>query len=228
MSSLFFRRLGEDPADAEVPSHRLLVRAGYARRTAAGMHTWLPLGLRVLDRVCAVVRAEMVGIGGQEVRFPALVPSEPYEQTGRVAAYGDQMFRLRDRRGAELLLGPPHEELFALLARAELSSYRELPLVLFQIQTRYRDEARPRSGLLRGREFLMKDSYSFDLDGAGLAAAYAAHRAAYQRIFDRLGLRTRVVRAFSGAMGGTDSEEFLAPTAVGEDTFVACRQCEYA
>src|SRR5262249_13683044 len=207
MSSLFFRTLREDPADAEVPSHRLLVRAGYVRRTAAGMHTWLPLGLRVLDRVCAVVRAEMVGIGGEEGGVPGVVPSELYEQAGQVVAYGDQMFRLRDRRGAELLLGPPHEELFALLARAELSSYRELPLVLFQIQTRYRDEARPRSGLLRGREFLMKDSYSFDLDGAGLTAAYAAHLLAYQRIFDRIGLRTRVVRAFSRARGGSGREE---------------------
>jgi prolyl-tRNA synthetase len=228
MSRLLCRTLREDPADAEVPSHRLLVRGGYIRRTAAGVYTWLPLGLRVLDRVCAVVREEMTAIGAQEVRFPALVPREPYELTGRVQAYGDLLFALRDRRGGEFLLGPTHEEMFALLVRGEVSSYRDLPLVLFQIQTKYRDEARPRSGLLRGREFLMKDSYSFDLDEAGLAAAYAAHRVAYRRIFDRLGLRTRAVRAFSGAMGGSDSEEFLAPTPVGEDTFVACGRCEYA
>src|SRR6266545_525714 len=208
MSTLFGRTLREDPADAEVPSHRLLVRAGYIRRTAAGVHTWLPLGLRVLEKVSAVVREEMAAIGAQEVRFPALVPREPYELTGRAEAYGDLLFSLQVRR--------------------EISSYRDLPLILFQIQTKYRDEARPRSGLLRGREFVMKDSYSFDLDDAGLAAAYAAHRAAYRRIFDRLGLRTRAVRAFSGAMGGSDSEEFLAPTPVGEDTFVACGQCEYA
>ena len=228
MSRLLCRTLREDPADAEVPSHRLLVRGGYIRRTAAGIYTWLPLGLRVLDRICAVVREEMTAIGAQEVRFPALVPREPYELTGRAQAYGDLLFALQDRRGADFLLGPTHEEMFALLVRGEVSSYRDLPLVLYQIQTKYRDEARPRSGLLRGREFLMKDSYSFDLDEAGLAAAYAAHRVAYQRIFDRLGLRTRTVRAFSGAMGGSDSEEFLAPTPVGEDTFVACAGCEYA
>src|SRR6266511_3757063 len=203
MSTLFGRTLREDPADAEVPSHRLLVRAGYIRRTAAGVHTWLPLGLRVLEKVSAVVREEMAAIGAQEVRFPALVPREPYELTGRAEAYGDLLFSLKDRRGSDFLLGPTHEELFALLVRGEISSYRDLPLILFQIQTKY-------------------------LDDAGLAAAYAAHRAAYRRIFDRLGLRTRAVRAFSGAMGGSDSEEFLAPTPVGEDTFVACGQCEYA
>jgi prolyl-tRNA synthetase len=228
MSMSFSRTLREDPAEAEVPSHRLLLRAGYVRRTAAGIYTWLPLGLRVLDKVSAVVREEMVGIGAQEVRFPALLPREPYEATGRAEAYGDLLFRLDDRRGAHYLLGPTHEELFTLLVRGEVASYRDLPLVLFQIQTKYRDEARPRSGLLRGREFVMKDSYSFDADEAGLATAYAAHRAAYRRIFERLGIRTRVVRAFSGAMGGSDSEEFLAPTPVGEDTFVACGQCEYA
>jgi prolyl-tRNA synthetase len=228
MSTLFLRTLREDPADAEVPSHRLLVRAGYVRRTAAGIATWLPLGLRVLDKVAAIVRAEMVGIGAQEVRFPALLPREPYELTGRAQAYGDLLFSLTDRRGAKYLLGPTHEELFTLLVRGEVSSYRDLPLILFQIQTKYRDEARPRSGLLRGREFIMKDSYSFDLDDQALARAYTAHRVAYQAIFDRLGLRAFPVRAFSGAMGGSDSEEFLAPTPVGEDTFVACGQCGYA
>jgi prolyl-tRNA synthetase len=228
MSTLFLRTLREDPADAEVPSHRLLVRGGYVRRTAAGLATWLPVGLRVLDKVAAVVRAEMAAIGAQEVRFPALLPREPYEQSGRAEAYGDLLFSLTDRRGAKYLLGPTHEEMFTLLVRGEVSSYRDLPLILFQIQTKYRDEARPRSGLLRGREFVMKDSYSFDLSEDGLAAAYAAHRLAYQRTFARLGLRVLPVRAFSGAMGGSDSEEFLAPAAVGEDTFVACGQCGYA
>ena len=228
MSALFLRTLREDPADAEVPSHRLLVRAGYLRRAAAGIATWLPLGIRVLDKVTAIVREELAAIGAQEVRFPALLPREPYEQTGRVEAYGDLLFQLADRRGVTFLLGPTHEEMFALLVRGEVSSYRDLPLILFQVQTKYRDEARPRSGLLRGREFVMKDSYSFDLDEAGLAESYARHRAAYERIFARMGLRAVPVRAFSGAMGGSDSEEFLAPAAVGEDTFVACGQCGYA
>jgi prolyl-tRNA synthetase len=228
MSSSFVRTLREDPAEAEVPSHRLLVRAGYVRRAAAGIYTWLPLGVRVLASVTRVVREEMERIGAQEVLFPALVPREPYELTGRTAAYGDLLFRLRDRRGADYLLGPTHEEMFTLLARAELASYRDLPVSLFQIQTKYRDEPRPRSGLLRGREFTMKDSYSFDLDDAGLHKSYQAHREAYQRIFARLGVEHRIVAAVSGAMGGSVSEEFLAPTPVGEDTFVLCGQCEYA
>src|SRR6266550_2141958 len=228
MSSSFVRTLREDPADAEVPSHRLLVRAGYIRRAAAGVYTWLPLGVRVLAGVTRVVREEMERIGAQEVLFPALLPREPYDATGRTDAYGDLLFRLRDRRGAGYLLGPTHEEMFTLLAAAELASYRDLPLVLFQVQTKYRDEARPRSGLLRGREFSMKDSYSFDLDDVGLRKAYQAHREAYQRVFRRLGIDYRIVAAFSGAMGGSVSEEFLAPTPVGEDTFVLCGQCEYA
>src|SRR6266545_1780684 len=197
MSTLFGRTLREDPADAEVPSHRLLVRAGYIRRTAAGVHTWLPLGLRVLEKVSAVVREEMAAIGAQEVRFPALVPREPYELTGRAEAYGDLLFSLKDRRGSDFLLGPTHEELFALLVRGEISSYRDLPLILFQIQTKYRDEARPRSGLLRGREFVMKDSYSFDLDDAGLAAAYAARRGHLCRMWT-----VRVRRQHRGGRGG--------------------------
>lgn len=228
MSSSFPRTIREDPADAETPGHRLLVRAGYLRRTAAGIYTWLPLGLRVLTNVARVVRAEMDRIGGQEVLFPALLPRGPYDATGRTGAYGDLLFRLRDRRGADYLLGPTHEEMFTLLAAAELASYRELPLVLYQLQTKYRDEPRPRSGVLRGREFLMKDSYSFDVDDAGLGKSYEAHREAYQRIFDRLGIDYRIVTAFSGAMGGSESEEFLARTPVGEDTFVSCGQCGYA
>jgi prolyl-tRNA synthetase len=228
VSSSFVRTLREDPADADVPSHRLLVRAGYVRRVAAGIHSWLPLGVRVLANVTRVVREEMERAGAVEVLFPALLPVEPYELTGRTGAYGDLLFRLRDRRGAGYLLGPTHEEMFSLLARAELASYRDLPVVLFQVQTKYRDEPRPRSGLLRGREFAMKDAYSFDLDDRGLQKSYDTQREAYQRILARLGVDYRIVTALSGAMGGSQSEEFLAPTPVGEDTFVLCGQCEYA
>jgi prolyl-tRNA synthetase len=228
MSSLFLRTLRDDPADAEVPSHRLLVRAGYVRRVASGIWTWLPLGKIVLDRVGAVVREEMNRAGGQEVLFPALLPREPYEVTGRWSEYGDLLFRLKDRRGGDYLLGPTHEELFTLLVKGEYSSYKDLPVLLYQIQTKYRDEARPRSGILRGREFVMKDAYSFDLDDAGLQKSYDVQREAYVRIFDRLGLDYRIVSAVSGAMGGSASEEFLAPTPVGEDTFVSCATCGYA
>jgi prolyl-tRNA synthetase len=228
LSNAFVRTLRDDPADAEVPSHRLLVRAGYIRRAAPGGYTWLPLGLRVLQRVSAVVREEMDAIGAQEVHFPALLPRDVYEATNRWTEYGDNLFRLVDRRGADYLLGPTHEEMFTLLVKDLYSSYKDLPVSLYQIQTKYRDEARPRAGLLRGREFLMKDSYSFDIDDDGLAASYAAHRDAYRRIFDRLGLPYVVVSAMSGAMGGSGSEEFLSPLPVGEDTFVACTSCGYA
>jgi prolyl-tRNA synthetase len=228
MSTLFLRTLRQDPADAEVPSHRLLVRAGYIRRVAAGVYTLLPLGKRVVDRVAAVVREEMDAIGGQEILLPALLPREPYDRTGRWDDYGPELFRLADRRGGDYLLGPTHEEMMTLLVKGEYSSYRDLPLVIYQIQTKYRDELRPRSGIIRGREFLMKDSYSFTVDEAGLERAYADHRAAYQRIFTRLGLDYRIVAAMSGAMGGSASEEFLAPTPVGEDTFVTCAVCGYA
>ncbi|MCL7459264.1 proline--tRNA ligase [Micromonospora sp. MSM11] len=228
MSTLLLRTLREDPADAEVPSHRLLLRAGYVRRAAPGGYTWLPLGKLVLDRVTEVVRQEMTAIGDQEVHFPALLPAEPYRTSGRWTEYGDDIFTLADRRGAEHLLAPTHEELAALLVKDLFSSYRDFPVTLFQIQTKFRDEARPRAGLLRGREFLMKDAYSFDLDEAGLAAAYERHRGAYRRIFDRLGLEHTIVRATSGAMGGSASEEFLAATPVGEDTFVGCTACDYA
>ncbi|MGH3391252.1 MAG: proline--tRNA ligase, partial [Actinomadura sp.] len=228
MSQLFLRTLREDPADAEVPSHKLLVRAGYIRRVAAGVYSWLPLGKMVLENVTRVVRTEMNDMGGQEVLLPALLPREPYEATGRWEEYGPQLFRLTDRRAGDYLLGPTHEEIFTLMVKGECSSYKDLPVILYQIQTKYRDEARPRSGILRGREFLMKDSYSFDLDDDGLRKSYGLHRDAYMRIFDRLGLRYRIVSAVSGAMGGSRSEEFLAPTPVGEDTFVACRQCDYA
>ena len=228
MSTSFVRTLREDPADAEVPSHRLLLRAGCIRRVSAGGYAWLPLGLKVLRNVERVVREEMDRIGAQEVHFPALLPREPYEVSGRWSDYGPDLFRLVDRRGADHLLAPTHEELFALLARAELTSYRDLPLSLYQVQTKFRDEPRPRSGLLRTREFLMKDSYSFDLSDEGLARSYAVHREAYQRIFARLGIEHRIVSAISGAMGGSVSEEFLAPTPVGEDTYAECGQCGYA
>jgi len=220
LSQLFVRTLREDPADAEVPSHRWLVRAGYIRRTAPGIYTWLPLGLKVLANVEQVVREEMDAIGAQEVRFPALLPREPYEATNRWTEYGANLFRLKDRKDADYLLGPTHEEMFTLLVKDLYSSYKDLPLSLYQIQTKYRDEARPRAGLLRGREFVMKDSYSFDVDDAGLAASYAAHRGAYIKIFDRLGLDYVIVKATSGAMGGSASEEFLAVSPTGEDTFV--------
>ena len=227
-SSLFLRTLREDPADAEVPSHRLLVRAGYVRRVAPGGYSWLPLGLRVLRRIEAVVREEMNAIGAQEIQFPALLPREPYEATGRWTEYGDGLFRLKDRKGADYLLGPTHEELFALTVKGEYSSYRDYPVTLYQIQTKYRDEARPRAGILRGREFVMKDSYSFDLDDDGLARSYQAHRDAYTKLFDRLSLEYVVVKATSGAMGGSASEEFLAVAETGEDTYVRSTESGYA
>jgi len=228
MSSLFLRTLRDDPADAEVPSHKLLVRAGYVRRVAPGIYSWLPLGKIVLDNITRVVREEMNRMGGQEVLFPALLPREYYESTGRWTEYGDLLFRLRDRKGADYLLGPTHEELFTDMVKGEYASYKDYPVTLYQIQTKYRDEARPRAGILRGREFLMKDSYSFDLDDDGLKRSYEAHRETYIRIFDRLGIRYKIVFATSGAMGGSASEEFLAPTPTGEDTFVACHSCGYA
>ncbi|MHA7239189.1 proline--tRNA ligase [Arthrobacter sp. TMS1-12-1] len=220
LSTLFLRTLRDDPADAEVASHRLLVRAGYIRRAAPGIYSWLPLGLKVLARVEGIVREEMEAIGAQEVHFPALLPKEPYEATNRWSEYGDGIFRLQDRKGADYLLAPTHEEMFTLLVKDLYSSYKDLPLSLFQIQTKYRDEARPRAGLLRGREFIMKDSYSFDIDDDGLEASYQLHRGAYLRIFERLGLEVIPVTATAGAMGGSRSEEFLHPTPIGEDTFV--------
>ncbi len=220
MSQLFVRTLREDPADAEVPSHRWLVRAGYIRRAAPGIYSWLPLGLKVLAKVEQIVREEMVAIGAQEVRFPALLPREPYETTHRWTEYGPNLFRLKDRKGGDYLLGPTHEEMFTLMVKDLYSSYKDLPLTLFQIQTKYRDEARPRAGLLRGREFIMKDSYTFDMDAEGLQASYETHRGAYINVMDRLGLDYVIVKAMSGAMGGSASEEFLAIAPNGEDTFV--------
>ncbi|MEV4243123.1 proline--tRNA ligase [Streptosporangium canum] len=228
MSSLFLRTLRDDPADAEVPSHKLLVRAGYVRRVAPGVYSWLPLGKMVLENVTRIVREEMDRMGGQEVLFPALLPREYYEATGRWTEYGDLLFRLKDRKGSDYLLGPTHEEMFTDMVKGEYSSYKDYPVTLYQIQTKYRDEARPRAGILRGREFVMKDSYSFDLDDDGLKRSYEQHRETYIRTFDRLGISYKICFATSGAMGGSASEEFLAPAATGEDTFVACHQCGYA
>jgi prolyl-tRNA synthetase len=220
LSQLFVRTLRDDPADAEANSHRLLVRAGYIRRQAPGIFAWLPLGLRVRRNVERVIREEMAAAGAQEVHFPALLPREPYEATGRWEEYGDGIFRLQDRKGADYLLAPTHEEVFTLLVKDLYNSYKDLPLSIYQIQDKYRDEARPRAGLLRGREFSMKDAYSFDYTDEGLDVSYQAQRDAYERIFTRLGLEYVIVQADAGAMGGSRSEEFLHPTPIGEDTFV--------
>ena len=228
LSELFLRTLREDPAEAEVPSHKLLVRAGYLRRAAPGVYSWLPLGLRTLRKIEDVVREEMNAIGGQELLFPALLPREPYELTDRWTEYGDNLFRLKDRKGADMLLGPTHEEMFAQTVKDMYSSYKDFPVTLYQIQTKYRDEERPRAGILRGREFIMKDSYSFDMSDEGLEESYARHRKAYQNIFDRLGIEYAICRATSGAMGGSASEEFLAVSEVGEDTFVRATDGDYA
>ena len=228
MSTLFLRTLRDDPADAEVPSHRLLVRAGYIRRIAAGVYSWLPLGVITLRNIENIVRDEMDKAGFQEVHFPALLPKDAYEITGRWNDYGPDLFRLQDRKGADYLLGPTHEEMFTLMVKGEYSSYKDLPLALYQIQTKYRDEARPRSGIIRGREFVMKDSYSFDLTDEGLVESYMRHRAVYIKTFDRLRLKYNIVSAVSGAMGGSASEEFLAPCETGEDTYVLCEKCGYA
>ncbi|MDT0301463.1 proline--tRNA ligase [Streptomonospora wellingtoniae] len=228
MSTLFLRTLREDPADAEVPSHKLMVRGGYVRRAAPGIYSWMPLGKIVLDNVAAVIREEMNRIGGQEMLLPTLLPSEYYEATGRWTEYGDALFRLRDRKGGDYALTPTHEELFTWLVKGEFTSYKDFPVILYQVQEKFRDEARPRAGVLRGREFHMKDSYSFDLDDEGLKHSYELHRQAYIRIFDRLGLRFVAVSAQSGAMGGSASEEFLAETPTGEDTFVRSTASDYA
>ena len=228
MSTLLLRTLRDDPADAEVASHRLLVRAGFVRRISAGVYSWLPLGYRTFRKIEQVVREEMDSAGFQEVHFPALLPKEPYESTNRWTEYGPDLFRLKDRKGNDYLLGPTHEEMFTLMVKGEFSSYKDLPLSIYQIQTKYRDEPRPRSGIIRGREFVMKDSYSFDLDDAGLEASYNKHRQAYIKTFDRLGLKYNIVSAMSGAMGGSKSEEFLAPCPTGEDTYVLCKACGYA
>jgi len=228
MSTLLLRTLRDDPADAEVASHKLLIRAGYVRRVAAGIYSWLPLGYRTYRKIENIIRQEMDAAGFQEVHFPALLPKDPYEATNRWAEYGPDLFRLQDRKKNDFLLGPTHEEMFTLMVKGEFSSYKDLPLSIYQIQTKYRDEPRPRSGIIRGREFVMKDSYSFDVDDAGLELSYNKHRQAYIKTFDRLGLKYNIVSAMSGAMGGSKSEEFLAPSPTGEDTYVLCNSCGYA
>ena len=228
MSTLFLRTLRDDPADAEVPSHKLLVRAGYVRRIAAGIYSWLPLGVITLRKIENIVRDEMDQAGFQEVHFPALLPREPYEATNRWEEYGPSLFRLQDRKGGDYLLAPTHEEMFTLMVKGEYSSYKDLPLTIYQIQNKFRDEARPRSGIIRGREFVMKDSYSFDLTDEGLDISYQKHRDAYIKTFDRLHLKYNIVKAVSGAMGGSKSEEFLAPCQTGEDTYVLCPKCGFA
>jgi prolyl-tRNA synthetase len=228
MSTLFLRTLRDDPADATVTSHKLLVRAGYVRPIAAGIFSWLPLGVIALRNVERVIREEMDAAGFQEVHFPALLPKDAYEATNRWVEYGPNLFRLQDRKGSDYLLGPTHEEMFTLMVKGEYSSYKDLPLSIYQIQTKYRDEARPRSGIIRGREFVMKDSYSFDIDDAGLELSYQKHRDAYIKTFERLGLKYNIVSAMAGAMGGSKSEEFLAPCGTGEDTYVLCPKCGYA
>ena len=228
MSTLLLRTLRDDPADAEVASHKLLVRAGFVRRVAAGIYSWLPLGYRTYRKIENIIRQEMDAAGFQEVHFPALLPKDPYEATNRWAEYGPDLFRLQDRKKNDYLLGPTHEEMFTLMVKGEFSSYKDLPLSIYQIQTKFRDEPRPRSGIIRGREFVMKDSYSFDVDDAGLELSYQKHRDAYIKTFDRLGLRYNIVSAVSGAMGGSKSEEFLAPCPTGEDTYVLCNSCGYA
>ncbi len=228
MSTLFLRTLREDPADAEVPSHRLLVRGGYVRRIGPGIWSWLPLGYLVYRNVERIVREEMDKAGFQEVHFPALLPREPYEKTGRWNEYGDNLFRLQDRKKADYLLGPTHEEMFTLMVKGEYSSYKDLPLCIYHIQIKYRDEARPRAGILRAREFVMKDSYSFDINDAGLDVSYQRHRDSYIKTFDRLGMKYEIVSAMSGAMGGSKSEEFLATCESGEDTYVKCPNCGLA
>ena len=228
MSTLFLRTLRDDPADAEVASHKLLVRAGYVRRIAAGIYSWLPLGVITLRNIERVIREEMDAAGFQEVNFPSLLPRDAYEATNRWEEYGPALFRLQDRKGGDYLLGPTHEEMFTLMVKGEYSSYKDLPLSIYQIQTKFRDEARPRSGIIRGREFVMKDSYSFDIDDAGLEVSYQNHRDAYIKTFDRLGMKYNIVKAVSGAMGGSKSEEFLAPCSTGEDTYVLCPKCGFA
>src|SRR3974390_3407372 len=225
-SKLFVPTLREAPADAEVASHKFLLRAGYIRQLGAGIYNYLFLGQRSLNKVIAIVRDEMDKIG-QEFYLPGILPREPWEQSGRWAGMGDNMFRLKDRKGADLCLGMTHEEIMTTIARSELRSYKQLPQIWYQIQTKFRDEPRPKSGLLRVRQFTMKDSYSFDIDKAGLDKSFLKHYDAYCRVFDRCGLKYMVVEAHSGAMGGSQSHEFMVRTPAGEDLIVSCQKCNY-
>src|SRR5512144_847678 len=227
-SQAFIPTLKEAPADAQVASHRLLVRAGYVRQVGAGIYDHLPLAKRSLSKIEAIVREEMDAIGGQEFFLPGLLPAEPWKESGRWEVMGDNMFRLKDRKGGDYCLGMTHEEIFTAIARDELRSYRQLPQVWYQIQTKFRDEPRPKSGLLRVRQFTMKDAYSFDVDRAGLDKSYEDQRQAYEKIFTRCGLRFVRVQAHSGSMGGSESSEFMVKTDAGEDLVAACPKCQYA
>ncbi|HMF55316.1 MAG TPA: proline--tRNA ligase [Pyrinomonadaceae bacterium] len=227
-SEYFIPTLREDPADAEVVSHRLLLRAGYIRQLGAGIYSFLPLGWRVAQRAMKIIREEMDAIGGQEFFLPAIHPADVWKESGRWDVMGQTMFRLEDRKGAELCLGMTHEEIFTAIARHEIRSYKELPQVWYQIQTKFRDEERPKSGLMRLRQFIMKDAYSFDVDRAGLDKSFVAQREAYKKIFDRCGLKYHIVEASSGAMGGSESSEFMARTNAGEDFIAVCANCGYA
>src|SRR5262245_22731284 len=227
-SKSFIPTLREDPADAEAASHRLMVRAGLVRQLTAGVYVYLPLGQRVIERVNAIIREEMNAIGGQEITMPVLHPAELWQQSGRWYDIKDEMFRLKDRHGRDMCLGMTHEEVIAWLASKEIRSYRELPQVWYQIQTKERDEARPRSGVLRTREFWMKDAYTLDVDDAGLAVAYDRQKEAYVRIFRRCGLVFHVVESDPGMMGGAGAHEFMAPSAAGEDDIALCAACGYA
>jgi prolyl-tRNA synthetase len=226
-SKLFIPTLREAPADAEVASHKFLLRAGYIRQLGAGIYNYLPLGQRALNKVIAIVREEMDKIG-QEFYLPALLPKEPWEESGRWTGMGDNMFRLKDRKGAELCLGMTHEEIMTVIARGELRSYKQLPQIWYQIQTKFRDEPRPKSGLLRVRQFIMKDAYSFDIDKAGLDKSFDLHDQVYRRIFTRCGLKFVAVEADSGSMGGSQSQEFMVYTDAGEDLIASCPICGYA
>src|SRR4051812_46403957 len=226
-SKLFIPTLREAPSDAEVASHKFLVRAGYIRQLSAGLYSFLFLGNRAANKIMGIVREEMDKIG-QEFYLPALNPREIWEASGRWSVMGDNMFRLKDRKGADLCLGMTHEEIMTEIARKELRSYKQLPQIWYQIQTKFRDEARPKSGLLRVRQFTMKDAYSFDIDAAGLDVSYQKHREAYFKIFDRCGLKYMVIEADSGAMGGTQSEEFMVTSDAGEDLIATCAKCGYA
>jgi prolyl-tRNA synthetase len=227
-SRYFIPTLREDPADAEVISHKLLLRAGLIRQLSAGIYSYLPLGQRVALKVMEVLREEMNAIGGQEFYLPALHPAEIWQESGRWYAIGDEMFRLKDRKGTDMCLGMTHEEVFTTIARSELRSYKQLPQVWYQIQIKHRDEARPKSGLMRLRTFIMKDAYTFDVDRAGLDRSFLDQREAYKRIFTRCGIQFLIVEASSGAMGGSESNEFMARTPAGEDFIVSCPDCGYA
>src|SRR5215207_8527758 len=227
-SQYFIPTLREDPADAEVVSHRLLLRAGYIRQLGAGIYSFLPLGWRVAQRATRIVREEMERVGGQEFYLPALHPAEVWKESGRWDAIGEEMFRIKDRKGADLCLGMTHEEIFTTIARHEVRSYKQLPQVWYQIQTKFRDEERPKSGLMRLRQFIMKDAYTFDVDRPGLDVAFEKQRGAYRNIFDRCGLKYHIVEASSGAMGGSASNEFMARTDAGEDFIAVCESCGYA